>query len=100
MLCANIQIGDVCEKVEMGLTVMGATAVEDKLQEEVAETIDYLLRVCAAFRLPRAQGQTPSDLLTCFGLSAARLRSAAFMCGCSPATSWRRPSRSACRPSC
>lgn len=35
----------VAEELEQNLTILGATAVEDKLQEEVAETIDYLLRV-------------------------------------------------------
>jgi magnesium-transporting ATPase (P-type) len=39
------QLAAVYESVEEGLTIMGATAVEDKLQDEVAETIQYLLHV-------------------------------------------------------
>jgi len=35
---------EVAEKIEQNLMILGATAVEDKLQEDVAETIDYLIR--------------------------------------------------------
>jgi phospholipid-translocating ATPase len=33
----------VCSKIESNLELVGATAIEDKLQEEVPETIAYLL---------------------------------------------------------
>jgi len=35
----------VSNNIEQNLTIIGATAVEDKLQEDVAETIEYLRRV-------------------------------------------------------
>ncbi|KCV70111.1 hypothetical protein H696_03573 [Fonticula alba] len=38
------RIMEVCETIEVDLDVLGATAVEDKLQEDVAETIAELLR--------------------------------------------------------
>jgi len=34
----------VSENLEKDLFILGATAVEDKLQDEVAETIDYLIK--------------------------------------------------------
>jgi len=33
-----------CDKIERELDLLGCTAIEDKLQEEVPETIDYLLK--------------------------------------------------------
>jgi len=35
----------VCEKLEQNLILVGATAIEDKLQHNVPETIEYLLSV-------------------------------------------------------
>ena len=37
------QVAEVIDEVECGLTVLGATAVEDRLQEDVPETITALL---------------------------------------------------------
>jgi magnesium-transporting ATPase (P-type) len=37
-------IDALCEEIESGMTLLGATAVEDKLQEGVAETIESLRR--------------------------------------------------------
>ncbi|KAJ1566169.1 hypothetical protein HK096_002678 [Nowakowskiella sp. JEL0078] len=37
-------IDQACEMVERELTILGCTAIEDKLQDEVPETIDYLLK--------------------------------------------------------
>lgn len=39
------------EKVEVGLRFLGCTAIEDKLQDEVPETIDYLLKVKKKLKL-------------------------------------------------
>lgn len=38
------KLQQVSEQLEKNLTILGATAVEDKLQDEVAETIDYLIQ--------------------------------------------------------
>ncbi|KAJ3111227.1 hypothetical protein HDU96_005884 [Phlyctochytrium bullatum] len=38
------RVGAVCEQIEKDLELLGCTAVEDRLQDEVPETIDYLLR--------------------------------------------------------
>ncbi|KAJ3116115.1 hypothetical protein HDU96_010409 [Phlyctochytrium bullatum] len=38
------KVAAVCEQVERNLQLLGCTAVEDRLQDEVPETIEYLLR--------------------------------------------------------
>ncbi len=38
------QVEAVCDEMERDLFIIGCTAIEDKLQEFVPETIDYLLR--------------------------------------------------------
>lgn len=38
------KIAAVCEKIEKGLVLLGSTAIEDKLQDEVPETIEFLLQ--------------------------------------------------------
>lgn len=38
-------VAKACEGIEDGMTFLGCTAIEDKLQDEVPETIDYLLKV-------------------------------------------------------
>lgn len=42
---AVIKIDRVCDEMERDLQIIGATAIEDKLQEGVPETIAYLLEV-------------------------------------------------------
>ena len=42
----------VAEKIERDLLILGATAVEDKLQEDVAETIDFLIKVHSFLSFP------------------------------------------------
>lgn len=39
------RLASACEKIEVGLRFLGVTAIEDRLQDEVPETIDYLLKV-------------------------------------------------------
>ncbi|KAJ3123369.1 hypothetical protein HK100_011630 [Physocladia obscura] len=39
----DLRMAAVCEKVEHGFTLLGCTAIEDRLQDEVPETIDFLL---------------------------------------------------------
>jgi len=39
----------VASDLEQNLVILGATAVEDKLQEDVAETIEYLRNVKKIF---------------------------------------------------
>lgn len=36
----------ICDKMERDLSLVGCSAIEDKLQEGVPETIAYLLAVC------------------------------------------------------
>jgi len=36
-------VSEACERVEKNLTLIGCTAIEDRLQDEVPETIEYLL---------------------------------------------------------
>ena len=38
------RIAEACEAFEKDMTILGATAVEDELQDDVADTIAYLLR--------------------------------------------------------
>ncbi|KAJ3277641.1 hypothetical protein HK104_003117, partial [Borealophlyctis nickersoniae] len=38
------KVAEVCERVERDLRVLGCTAIEDRLQDEVPETIEYLLQ--------------------------------------------------------
>lgn len=38
------KVESVCSEMEKDLYIVGATAIEDKLQEQVPETIDYLLQ--------------------------------------------------------
>jgi phospholipid-transporting ATPase len=38
-------VAKVCERIERDMMFLGCTAIEDKLQDEVPETIDYLLKV-------------------------------------------------------
>ncbi|KAJ3219341.1 hypothetical protein HDU67_001560 [Dinochytrium kinnereticum] len=38
------KVAAACEQVERNLQLLGCTAIEDRLQDEVPETIDYLLR--------------------------------------------------------
>ncbi|KAI8612453.1 hypothetical protein BC830DRAFT_1136639 [Chytriomyces sp. MP71] len=40
----DLKMTAACEKVEHDLTLVGCTAIEDRLQDEVPETIDFLLR--------------------------------------------------------
>ncbi|KAJ3395120.1 hypothetical protein HDU84_002694 [Entophlyctis sp. JEL0112] len=40
----DLKIAAACEKVEHDFTLIGCTAIEDRLQDEVPETIDFLLR--------------------------------------------------------
>ncbi len=44
-LTCNDQIDSVCDEFERNLNIIGATAIEDKLQDGVPETIAYLLEV-------------------------------------------------------
>lgn len=39
-------VAAVCEQVEVDMVFLGATAIEDRLQDDVPETIDFLLKVC------------------------------------------------------
>jgi len=39
------KIGDVAEMIESNMTLVGCTAIEDRLQDEVPETISFLLKV-------------------------------------------------------
>ncbi|KAJ4460846.1 phospholipid-transporting P-type ATPase [Paratrimastix pyriformis] len=52
--CASVEgresrVADVCEAVERNLRLVGVTAIEDKLQVDVAETIDLLRRAGIVF---------------------------------------------------
>jgi magnesium-transporting ATPase (P-type) len=38
-----IQVENICELIETELSLVGCSAIEDKLQDEVPETIHYLL---------------------------------------------------------
>ncbi|KAJ3410192.1 hypothetical protein HDU80_000014 [Chytriomyces hyalinus] len=40
----ELKMAAACEKVEHDLTLIGCTAIEDRLQDEVPETIDFLMR--------------------------------------------------------
>ena len=40
---------EAAEKIEKDLFLLGATAVEDKLQQGVPETIQILAKVCGFF---------------------------------------------------
>ena len=41
----NKKLDEVAELIEKELILLGATAIEDRLQDEVPETIDYMLKV-------------------------------------------------------
>jgi len=43
------KIDEVAEKIEKGLFLLGATAIEDKLQENVGETIDFIKQAGVRF---------------------------------------------------
>jgi phospholipid-transporting ATPase len=43
-------IAAVAEKIETGLILLGCTAIEDRLQDEVPETIEFMLRVSLLMR--------------------------------------------------
>ena len=43
------QVDDVYSKIEQDLTLLGATAIEDKLQDGVPETIANLAKVMTVF---------------------------------------------------
>eukprot|EP00698_Gefionella_okellyi_P009875 TRINITY_DN2532_c0_g2_i1.p1 TRINITY_DN2532_c0_g2~~TRINITY_DN2532_c0_g2_i1.p1 ORF type:complete len:1126 (-),score=220.66 TRINITY_DN2532_c0_g2_i1:130-3507(-) len=40
----NIAVAEVCDKLEHSFQLVGVSAVEDKLQDEVPETLEYLLK--------------------------------------------------------
>eukprot|EP01112_Ceratiomyxa_fruticulosa_P002099 TRINITY_DN12231_c0_g1_i1.p1 TRINITY_DN12231_c0_g1~~TRINITY_DN12231_c0_g1_i1.p1 ORF type:complete len:1071 (+),score=237.34 TRINITY_DN12231_c0_g1_i1:405-3215(+) len=40
----EVAVEALCDELEQGFLILGATAVEDKLQDGVPETIDYLLK--------------------------------------------------------
>ena len=39
-------VAEACELIERDLELVGCTAIEDRLQDQVPETIEYLLKVC------------------------------------------------------
>jgi hypothetical protein len=59
----------VCDEFERNLNIIGATAIEDKLQDGVPETIAYLLEVRTTKQLHFCR-----DCLRSHGLSTIRAR--------------------------
>lgn len=40
------RVAEVCNKLEHSIRLIGCSAVEDKLQDKVPDTLAYLLEVC------------------------------------------------------
>ena len=120
-------VAGLAARLERGLALLGATAVEDRLQEGVPQAIATLLRAGLKVPAPRLPPAVYCCTLACRTLTldecehlplrtctlapatrvgmlccvrVADSQDARPRCGCSPATSWKRPSASAWPAGC
>jgi hypothetical protein len=69
------EVSRCCSEIERGMRLVGCSAVEDRLQDDVPETLHYLLEVRPLFAvLARGHARTHAPF--------PRTRRAASRCGC------------------